>query len=198
MTPFSFPLTWAIGPLLMLLWGGAGFWAGDYHRNNAWLAKQAVVEHQAYQAYQVEVQRGQSAALQSVAQQQALQTNFQNLEGKFNELRKRGPLVVFRTAPVAPAGAPAVASAGATAAVADAAVGLSLGAVWMWNSALAGADAPAGACAAADTAAGACAADSGLSLEDAWANQAANARACALDRLHHQQLIDFVTTGPHP
>ena len=73
---------------------------------------------------------------------------------------------------------------------------LNLGAVWLWNSALTGSDAPpAGACrvdAATGQATAACAEDAGLDLTDAWANQAANARACADDRLRHQRLIDYL------
>lgn len=73
---------------------------------------------------------------------------------------------------------------------------LNLGAVWLWNAALTGsATAPAGACrvdAATGQASAACAEDSGLDLTDAWANQAANARACADDRLRHQRLIDYL------
>ena len=69
---------------------------------------------------------------------------------------------------------------------------LSLRAVWVWNSALIGADSPAGACglaggtAAADAA---CAAPSGVTLEDAWANHAINARTCADDRARYRALI---------
>jgi hypothetical protein len=65
----------------------------------------------------------------------------------------------------------------------------------MWNGALTGVDAPAGACGAAGAAEGAdaaCADSAGLSLDDAWANHRANARACAEDRQRFQHLIDFL------
>lgn len=62
----------------------------------------------------------------------------------------------------------------------------------MWNSALAGADQPAGACGLADPAAPACAAATPLTVEDAWDNHTTNARLCAEDRLNHQNLIDFL------
>lgn len=200
--PVPFPLSWLVGPVLVLLVGGAGYLAGDYDRNNAWLAKQALVERQAHAAYEAEVQRGQAAASKSIAKERAMQTSFETLEVKFDELRKRAPLVVYR--PGAPAiqttqgGAqPSVTGAGADAGtVAGApggAPGLTLAAVWMWNSALAATDMPAGACGAADTATEACAADSGIDLAAAWANQAMNAKTCALDRLRHQQLIDYLT-----
>lgn len=66
----------------------------------------------------------------------------------------------------------------------------------MWNGALTGTDAPAGACGVAGAAAGAdaaCAEDSGLSLDDAWANHRANAKACADDRQRFRALIDYLT-----
>lgn len=109
-----------------------------------------------------------------------------------------------RPAPATAAAAPGclalpdapVPDAVASAAGDDAEPRLNLGAVWLWNSALTGsAAAPAGACrvdAATGQASAACAEDSGLDLTDAWANQAANARACADDRLRHQRLIDYL------
>jgi hypothetical protein len=208
--------------LLLLAWGGTGYWAGDRNRNNAWLAKQVKVERQAREALEAEVLRGQTAAGQFITARQAMQNSFSTLEGQFNELRAHGPLVVFRSSAVRsaagdqsgdrPAGGATGASAAQTAALPESAlpappvapadvaagVGLTLGAVWMWNSALAGADTPAGACGAADPTAPACAADSGLGFEAAWDNHAANAKTCAVDRLQLQRLIDFVTTGIHP
>lgn len=194
---------------LLLAWGGTGYWVGDKNRNNAWLAKQAVAERKARQAFEAEVKRGQDAALQSIAEQQALQKNYSTLEGKFNELLARGPLVVVRRAggagnagaaqtPALPGGAPPAQAVAPIDADAAAGLGLNFGAVWMWNSALTGADTPAGACGAADTAAPACALDSGISLDAAWANHIANAKTCAEDRLRHQRLIDFVSARPAP
>lgn len=206
MTPFSFPLSWSVGLALMLAWGGLGYYAGDHNRNNAWLAKQATQERAHRQAVQAEVLRGQAAARASIMEAQALQTSYQSLEGKFNALLARGPLVVFRSHPVHSATGPESGAgpaanqpdaATALAAGADAAIGLNFGAVWMWNSALTGTDSPAGACGAADPTAPACALDAGLGLEAAWANHATNAKTCALDRLRHQRLIDFVTAGTH-
>jgi hypothetical protein len=199
MTPFPFPLSWSVGLVLILAWGGTGYWAGDHNRNNAWLAKQAVAERQARLALETEVKRGQVAASQSIAEQRAMQDSYQTLEGKFNELRIRGPLVVFRDKAAAPAPQSGTAAPGtAPGTAADPAVGLSLGAVWMWNSALTGTDIPAGACGAADPTAPACAADSGLGLEAAWANHAANAKSYALDRLQHQRLIDYIAAQGTP
>jgi hypothetical protein len=70
--------------------------------------------------------------------------------------------------------------------------GLSLGAVSLWNSALAGHDVPAGACRADDTTSAACAAGANVSLAAAWRNHAANAASCAEDRARYQHLIDFL------
>lgn len=202
MNLFAFPWFWPAALALILAWGGAGYWAGDYNRNNAWLAKQAAIERQAHQDYEAEVARGQAAASQSITDQKQLQQSYSLLEGKFNEIRTRGPLVVYKYRPPAPdkAGGAvgSLASSGENprpglpGASADGDVSLSLGAVWMWNSALTSTDTPASACGAADTATAACAAESGIGLEAAWDNHAANAKSCALDRLRQQRLIDFV------
>lgn len=206
MTPYSVSFSWPIVLPLLLAWSSAAYWAGDHNRNNAWLAKQAAVEQQARLDYASEVVRGQVAASQSISEQQKLQANYSQLEEKFNELVHRGPLVVYKyKAPVvtqpALADVPLGSQAATTArpvpgAAADGDVALSLGAVWLWNSALTGTDTPAGACGAADTAKPACAADSGLRLEAAWANHAINAKSCAVDRLRHQKLIDYVKSLP--
>lgn len=220
MTPISLPSSLSITLLLALAMGGAGYWAGDYNRNNAWLAKQAVAERQAREALQAEVQRGQAAAAKLTTDRQALQNSYSTLEGKFNGLLTHGSLVVKRNSaagsncidgnaqPVTPgtldrSGASTTTMpSGSLAAPVGAGgaddLGLSLGAVWMWNSALTGTDAPAGACEAADPTAPACSDDSGIGIEAAWANHAVNAKSCALDRLAHQRLIDFVTAGTPP
>jgi len=201
-------LNWGLLLALALAFGGGGYWAGDHNRNNAWLAKQGKQTTAQLQALQAEVQRSQTAASKAITEQQTLQTSYSTLERKFNELKLRGPFVVFVDrgggfdAVGLPAGTVAAGEVGTAAAIpasagvvgaADAAVGLSLGAVWMWNSALTGADTPAGACGAADPASAACAADSGLGVAHAWDNHAINAKSCATDRLRHQQLIDFVS-----
>ena len=73
---------------------------------------------------------------------------------------------------------------------------LTAAAVGLWNSALAGADVPAGTCLAADPAEPACVAGSGLHLADAWDNQAANAASCAADRRRLAELIGLLCTRP--
>lgn len=181
--------------LVLLACSALGYWAGDHNRNNAWLAKQVVLERTARLDLEVEVKRGEKAATHFITESLVLQTNYDNLESKFHELQKRGPLVVYRTAP-ATAGAQTSAPSVGQPAATDAAVGLSLGAVWMWNSALTGNNAPAGACGAANSAEQACAVDSGLSVTEAWDNHTANAKSCALDRQQLQHLIDFVSARP--
>lgn len=75
---------------------------------------------------------------------------------------------------------------------ADAGPVLSADAVRLWDSATAGRHVPAGACGPAGEPAAACAAATDITLEDAWANHAANAASCRADRAKHQRLIDFV------
>ncbi|TXI17621.1 MAG: hypothetical protein E6Q67_12975 [Roseateles sp.] len=70
--------------------------------------------------------------------------------------------------------------------------GLTADAVRLWNSALAGVDVPTGACGADGAPDGACAADSGLTVADAWDNQAANALACRIDRGRLTQLQSYL------
>ena len=74
----------------------------------------------------------------------------------------------------------------------DAPPRLSLGAVRLWNSALAGVDLPAGACGAAGAPAGACAAASATDFDAAWRNHERNAESCAADRHQLQTLIDYL------
>ena len=140
------------------------------------------------------------------------ETRYVDLQGRFDDLRRRHPLVVARPVLVAPCAAPAAAEPApgaepAAPAVADApppppaALGgpeLSLAAVRLWNGALTGVDAPAGACGAAGATKGAdaaCAEGSGLDLGDAWANHERNARSCAADRARYRALIEFLSEG---
>lgn len=70
--------------------------------------------------------------------------------------------------------------------------GLTADAVRLWNSALEGHDVPAGACSADGATGGACVADAGLTVADAWDNQAANALSCRVDRRRLTNLIDYL------
>ena len=69
---------------------------------------------------------------------------------------------------------------------------LSAGAVRLWDSALAGADVPAGACGSADAPATACAAASAYDIQHAWENHIENAARCREDRARHRLLIEFL------
>jgi hypothetical protein len=69
---------------------------------------------------------------------------------------------------------------------------LSAAALGVWNSALAGAPVPAGACGTAGAPERACAAATGVALEDAWGNHIENAARCRIDRQRLAHLIDFL------
>jgi len=73
---------------------------------------------------------------------------------------------------------------------------LTLAAVSLWNSALAGGDVPAGACRAAGTDDAACAAGSGLRITHAWGDHAANAASCLADRQRASALIALLCKRP--
>lgn len=113
-----------------------------------------------------------------------------------------GPAAAAGASPGAPgAGAePAAPGDGAAQpAAGGAGLRLTLGAVWVWNSALAGADVPAAACGADGTPGPACAAASGASVIDAWANHAENAARCRANAARHARLIEYLrATRPAP
>jgi uncharacterized protein HemX len=90
----------------------------------------------------------------------------------------------------APDGAALAAPAGPAAAEGADGEQLSLAAVRLWNSALAGADVPAGACGAAAAPAAACAAGAGIGLGQLHANGLDNAQRCSACR---QQLDALIT-----
>jgi hypothetical protein len=207
----NFMPPWLLAAALTLAWGAGCFYGGYQYSDNAWQARQAKQVQAQALADQAEQLRSQAAARQAIDEQLALQKSYADLKEKFDAFTNRGPLVVWRNggraacpAGVVPGGAVAAARKpeaqgdGGPGAVADdvgAAISLSAGAVWMWNSALAGTDMPAGACGAADPANPACAVDAGVSIAAAWANHTANAQSCAKDRLIHQRLIDYVTAA---
>lgn len=185
----------------------AGYFFGAHTTDNAWQAKQAAAEREQAAKYQAEVTRGDQAARTYLTDHADQEDRYEKLHDQFRALRKRLPLTV--PARVAAPPAAVAAAAPASAAAGDGVPGerlelrggddpvprLSMGAVWMWNSALAGRDVAAGACDAAAGAGGAeaaCAQDAGLDVDDAWANQQENARSCARDRKRYQSLIDFL------
>lgn len=202
---------WAIAATVIVagvLFGLAAaiFQAGRVHERGDWQKKEAAAARKFAQELQAEVKRGETAVASVNSSLLALTTRYSTLEGAYRELSDRVPLVL----PV-PAAArradrrtadPSHAGPGPQAAAAPHDEGqladggrhrLSLGAVWMWNSSLTGVDTPAHTCGLADTSDGACAADSGLTVEDAWANHHTNAQSCAADRVRHRALIEFLT-----
>jgi hypothetical protein len=202
---------WLIA-VLALAWGACGFYAGHRYSDNAWQARQAKQVQAQALALQDEQVRSQAAARQAIDAQLALKKSYTVLKEKFDAFTSRGPLVVWRNGAsavcdtgavpggvpggaVAPGQPPGHGPAGSSSPDAGAYISLSAGAVWMWNSALIGADAPVGACGVADPASPACALDAGLGLEAAWANHAANTQTCAADRLRHQRLIDYINAA---
>lgn len=61
-----------VSVLLVLAWGGAGYWAGDHNRNNAWRAKQTSSERQAKERLQVAQTRGDTLSAQLLRQQEQI------------------------------------------------------------------------------------------------------------------------------
>lgn len=190
------------------------FAAGVRTSDNAWKAREAQATRAVNTKLLREFERGHAAQAGLGVALQAQATEYSNLERAFNALQKRGIRNIVRTpGAVAAAARPAegggtgsppnaVAAPGCVIALLDQAepdhLVLSNGALWMWNSALAGADVPSGACGLADPASPACAAETSITVDDALANHAENARLCAEDRLRHQRLIDFLTQGKKP
>lgn len=194
---------------------GVGYHRGDQARDNAWIAKQAKAERQARTEHDAEVTKGRQAAADLAAALQSKGDQYAQLQKLHADVIRQHRLTVQRCVPrVAAAGArsqpltvagaaSAPGSVALPAAVPDTDVGgssaepgLSLAAVWLWNSALdAATGQPAGACrvdAQTGQADPACAADSGLDIADAWTNHRINAQACADDRLRHERLIDYL------
>lgn len=164
--------------------------AGGRASDARWTAKaqaQAVADAAAMQA---SFKEANQFAAKALTQQAQLNTQFATIKGV-----RRATQNQFTLAAPAPVGTPAPTACPTMASAANTGPVLSLGAVWLWNAALSGQGADLGACridAATGQASAACAASSGLTLEAAWDNHAANAEGCATDRLRHQQLIDFL------
>jgi hypothetical protein len=202
---------------------GLGYQFGSHRANAAWQDESQKAQLAAAAQYQAEVKRGEVAATHYLDEFTTLKDRYETLHTQATALRQRVPLFAGNgSRPLCPTGPLSVAAAigapapsGATASVTDtpatqlpdgsahgaAGLELSLGAVWVWNSALAGADTPAGSCGAATAASQpgtACAPSSGLTADDAWANQADNAQSCAADRQRYQRLIDFLKRRPSP
>lgn len=146
---------------------------------------------------EAEIRRGEKASGALQADLLAQSNSFDQLNRAFNDYKKRNPILARKAvAPGAHTAADTTVEIQCQQSPDGAEPGITLGGVWMWNSALAGRDEPAGACGLADQSVEACAADSTITLEDAWDNHAANARSCAVDRLRYQRLIDFIKGHP--
>lgn len=186
-----------------------GYWWGSFAADNAWAARQAKTGKEAAAELKKETARADAAAGSYLREHLDQEDRYAALDATYRNLRRHAPLVV--PGPVVAAASCSGHAAGPQASSLDeggkpAPTGgsglgpvLTLAAVRMWNGALTGLDAPAGACGPAGAAEGAdaaaaeaCAQGSGVTLEDAWDNHAANARACAADRQRYQRLIDFL------
>ena len=201
-----------LGAVLLAL----GLTAGGYQwgasaTDNAWQAKQAKADQAAQSALEVERKRADAAAGHYLRDLLDRNESYAQLAATHDDLLGRTPLVVTRRvvtaqACPAPAGAPPAAAefvagppGSAPAAAPDPLGGdldLTLAAVRVWNGALTGTDAAAGACGTAGAtpeADAACAQSAGLGLRDAWDNHRVNARSCAEDRHRYQALIDHLS-----
>ncbi|MGQ0711622.1 MAG: hypothetical protein ACT4NV_17960 [Rhodoferax sp.] len=69
--------SWVLVGALSLAWGALGFYAGDQHRNNAWLHEQASAQRAAKEALQAAQQRGDTLSRQLLAR-----------EGQIDQLKK--------------------------------------------------------------------------------------------------------------
>ena len=192
-------LRWLAGLAVFAAVFAAGYWRGDVARDNAWQALTAKTERAAATQYRAEVARGDKAVGDLRTFTRAQTERYTQLTGAFNDLRRnRIPLAIDQAARIAcnaaldGAGAPGLRTPDGSGAAGDSGLRLSAGAVWMWNSALAGSDQPVNTCGLADPAAPACAVETSITLDDAWDNHTGNAQACAENRLAHQRLIDFV------
>ena len=184
---------------------GGGYWWGQSAADNAWQARHAQ-ELEAERAKTAEANtRADQAGAAYLREHLDQEDRYAALNATYQDLRRRFPLVVPGPVAVAACGntlgpqAPGPHERLAPADPGDGSPVLTLAAVRMWNGALTGTDAAAGACGpagAAEDADAACAQGSGLSLDDAWANHAANARSCAADRLRYRALIDYLTQKP--
>lgn len=182
--------------LLSIALLGGGYQWGSHAANNARDAAELKDARDDKARYVEQVQIGNKVASQLEADKQALMNRNANLERKFNAARANAPL--FQPAATATPGASGDAPGCEAVVPAVVDIELSRRAVWVWNSALAGADIPSGACGADDTSAEACAVGTGIGLEAAWDNHVANAQSCAEDRLRHQRLIDLIKAREQP
>lgn len=195
----------ALASALALVSGG--YWWGHTATDNAWAARQANAAKVTRAALDKETARADQAAANYLQEHLDQEDRYAALNATYQNLRRRaplvvpGPVVVVTRSDTPGPQAPGPDERPAAATAVDGGPVLTLAAVRMWNGALTGTDAATGACGpagategadAAAAEAAACAQGSGLILDDAWLNHAANAKACAADRQRYQHLIDFL------
>lgn len=195
----------ALASALSLVSGG--YWWGHTATDNAWAARQAKADKEARVALGKETARADQAAATYLQEHLDQEDRYAALNATYQDLRRRvplvvpGPVVVVTRSDTPGPQAPGPDEQPAVATAVDGGPVLTLAAVRMWNGALTGTDAATGACGpagttegpdAAATEAAACTEGSGLTLDDAWLNHAANAKACEADRQRYQHLIDFL------
>lgn len=178
--------------LVMAAVAALAFYAGVQHQKTAHASADKKALAQAHEQYVEEVNKGLDAAAMYLQEHADQEERYADLQRQFNRLEKLGvPLLA------APVGQPQTCPGTdqqATPMCINVLVRpqLSLGAVWMWNSALEGRDVPAGTCGAAEATPEACSAAAGLTVADAWENHAINAKQWAEDRLSCERLIDEI------
>lgn len=186
--------------LQLIRWGlGLGafaalaFYAGMQHQQSAAAKADKTALTEANRKYAEEVKKGNEAAAMYLGEHADQEDRYADLQTKFDALVKQGvPLLVPPPAGQPPAGAAAGPVSPPMCINVVVRPQLSLGAVWMWNSALEGRDVPAGTCGAAAATPQACSAEAGLTVADAWANHTLNARQWSEDRLRCERLIDEI------
>lgn len=135
---------------------------------------------------------GSQLAATARAEAQSARDYAAQLHRELRDARHAQNLVVPEVAAAAGDAASAPAQTVGVAAAPGGGLRLSAGAVRLWDSALAGADVPAGACGSADPTARACAAASAYDIQHAWDNHIENAARCREDRARYRRLIEFV------
>lgn len=180
---------------------GGGYWWGHSASDNAWQAKQSKTDKKVRAELDAMTASAGRAATRYLDEHIAQKDRYAAIDLQYRALRDRHPLVV--PGPVTVVACPSKPATGAQPIPApdpagDSSAVLTLAAVRVWNGALTGVDSPAGACGAAGAAKGAdaaCSESAGLTLDDAWANHATNARTCAEDRQRYRALINLLN---HP
>lgn len=180
---------------------GGGYWWGHTATDNAWQAQHAKALEAERAETAKETKRADQAAANYLTEHLDQEDRHAALSAAYQDLRRRvplvvpGPVVVVTRSESPGPDSPGPDERSASATAVDSGPVLTLAAVRMWNGALTGTDQATGACSPAGPTEGtdaACAQSSGLTLDDTWANHAANAKACAADRQRYQHLIDFL------